>query len=139
MADATDADDPPRDRDDVHGCPAGGLVDQQKALRAFFLVLAQGLVVTRLTDSLVANESLLARLQTGTLEARDSRAAASIGSRTSASFPFTSAPAARTCPPPPQRLMSADASTAGGYAEVRQDPLSTPSWLLEWISARAPQ
>src|SRR5438034_10793219 len=74
MADATDADDPPRDRDDVHGCPAPGLVDQQKALRAFFLVLAQGLVVTRLTDSLVANESLLARLQTGTLEARDSRA-----------------------------------------------------------------
>ena len=59
---AAHADDRPRDGNDVERRPPRGLVDTENArYRAFLCLPAQSLVVTREVDSLVANESLLAR------------------------------------------------------------------------------
>src|SRR6185503_7176750 len=117
VADAADADRFTRNGDHIERGPTRGLVHQENA-RGSLAVQATPVVARALASA--------------------SRAPARIGSRTSASVPLTSAPAARTCPPPPQRDMSAAASTEGAHADVRHDTFTLPCCSLKRSATRTP-
>src|SRR5688572_12497292 len=106
MTDAPHAEDAARHRDDVVRGPALGLVDREDAGE-------------RLVQAIPSATGGVARAA-----ASASRAARSTASRTAARSPLTSAPAARTWPPPPKRAMTADASTEGAHADVRHETLT---------------
>ena len=108
------------ERNDVVRGPALGLVDREHAGRR----------VGRSDQALTG-----ARIFAASSAAR---AASRTRSRMSARSPWISAPAARTWPPPPNRAMSADASTDGSHCEVRQEILTLPRCSLKRSATRMP-